>query len=184
MIREMAKLIIPENLKPQAKLQYIDKGGKNLRDEEEIINLCRDIKEAQDIEYGQCQKGSRGSSQTQPLTEEREKHDSAPCRKHDGAHQWKDCPENWHNKNCRTTSNDTPAASSSSSTQSKSSKGEVKCTESNTSPQNSTPVVRFNDIDSDDESANSSIASQGELMHIISKKSTKENLLQSPSSLC
>ena len=28
----MAKLTIPENLKPQAKLKYIDKGGKNLRE--------------------------------------------------------------------------------------------------------------------------------------------------------
>jgi hypothetical protein len=70
-IREMAKLIIPENLKPQAKLKHINKGGKNLRNKEEIIDLCRDIKEVLDIEHGQRQKGSRGSSQTQPSTEER-----------------------------------------------------------------------------------------------------------------
>jgi hypothetical protein len=53
----MEKLIIPKNLKPQAKLKYIDKGGNNLHDEEEIIDLCCDIKEVLDIEYGQHQKG-------------------------------------------------------------------------------------------------------------------------------
>jgi hypothetical protein len=107
------------------------------------------------------------------LIKEREKHNSALCCKHDGAHQWKDCPENWHNKNHRTTSNDTPAAYSSSSTQSKC---KVKRTELKTSQQNSPPIVRFDDIESDNESGNSSIASQGELMHIISKTSTEENL--------
>jgi hypothetical protein len=38
-ICEMAKLVIPENLKYQAKLKFVNKGGKNLCDEEEIINL-------------------------------------------------------------------------------------------------------------------------------------------------
>ncbi len=49
----MAKLVIPENLKYPAKLKFVNKGGKNLRNEEEIINLCRDIKEVLNIE---CQK--------------------------------------------------------------------------------------------------------------------------------
>ena len=44
-IREMAKLVIPENLKNQAKLKFVDKGGKNRCNNEEIIDLCCDIKE-------------------------------------------------------------------------------------------------------------------------------------------
>ena len=55
MFCEKAKLIIPENLKPPAKLKCSDKGRKNLCDGEEIIDLCRNIKEVLDIEYGQHQ---------------------------------------------------------------------------------------------------------------------------------
>ena len=115
-IREMAKLIIPENLKYQAKLKFVDKGGKNLRDEEEIIDLCRDIKEVLSIERQKDRCYNHHNSGSHQLSaEEKEKHDSAPCRKHDGAHKWKECPDNWHNKN-RVGSNHTPAASNSSST--------------------------------------------------------------------
>ena len=45
LICEMSKLIIPKNLKYQAKVKHVDKGGKNLCNEEGIIDLCQDIKE-------------------------------------------------------------------------------------------------------------------------------------------
>jgi hypothetical protein len=104
-IQEMAKHIIPQNLKYQAKIKYIDKDGKNLHHEEGIIDLCRSIKEVLDNEYNYHQKekscngkGPRGSTQNNLSAEEREKCDSAKCQKHDGAHKWKDCLEIWHNK--------------------------------------------------------------------------------------
>jgi hypothetical protein len=84
LIGEMAKLIIPENLKYQAKLKYVDKCGKNLRHEEEIIDLCRDIKELLDIEYNQHQRermrngnSTGGSTQSQLPPEAREKRDAS-----------------------------------------------------------------------------------------------------------
>ena len=47
----MARKIILQNLKPQAKLKYIKKGGKELHEEEEIYDLCHLISEVLDIEY-------------------------------------------------------------------------------------------------------------------------------------
>jgi hypothetical protein len=86
LIRKMVKLIIPENLKYQAKHKCVDKGGKNLRNKEEIIDLCCDIKEVLNIEYSQRQKermhngnGLGGSTQNKRFPEEREKRDAAPC---------------------------------------------------------------------------------------------------------
>jgi hypothetical protein len=46
-------LLTPKILKYQAKLKFVDKGGKNLCNEEEIIDLCHNIKEVLSIE---CQK--------------------------------------------------------------------------------------------------------------------------------
>lgn len=94
-ILKMAKLVIPKNLKYQAKRKFIDKGSKNLCNEEEIIDLCHDIKEVLNMECQKerfCNHHSSGSNQLSP--EEREKRDSAPCQKHNGAHKWKECPEN------------------------------------------------------------------------------------------
>jgi hypothetical protein len=95
--------------------------------------------------------------------------------KHDGAHTWKDCPENWCNKN-RAIFNDTPTTSNSASTQNRSNRGKVKSTEYVTSHQNNSPMVKFDNVESDDESAISSIASQGELMNIVSMTPTKQSL--------
>ncbi len=135
----MAKLVIPENLKYPAKLKFVDKGRKNLCDEEEIINLCCNIKEVLNIK---CQKdrfcNHHGSTSNQVSPEERERRDSAPCRKYNGAHKWKDCPDNWHNKNA--TSNDIPTASNSTPNRNRSSKGEVHSTEIETTHPHS-PMV-------------------------------------------
>jgi hypothetical protein len=93
------------------------------------------------------------------------------------SHQWKVCPENWHNKNRCTTSYGIPTASNTLSTQNKSSKGKVRSTESEESQsKDPTPIVRFEDIESDIESEESSFTSQGELMHIITSSSKKESL--------
>ena len=49
-IREMVRKIIPQTLKPQARLKYVDKGGKQLREQEDIFELCRTISDVLSIE--------------------------------------------------------------------------------------------------------------------------------------
>ena len=44
-IRDMARKIIPKNLKPMARLKYIDKGGKELRDKQDILDMMETITE-------------------------------------------------------------------------------------------------------------------------------------------
>ena len=171
-IREMAKLVIPENLKYQAKLKFVNKGGKNLRDEEEIIDLCRDIKEVLNIERQKDRfYNHHHSTSNQISAEERERCDSAPCQKHNGVHKWKDCPDNWHNKS--TTANDNPSASNSTS-RTRGGKGEVHITEKVI--HSDSPMVTFDEVEADDESATSSIISRGELMNIVSTTTSNKKL--------
>ena len=40
LIHQMARKIIPQTLKPQARLKYVNKGGKLLREQEDIFGLC------------------------------------------------------------------------------------------------------------------------------------------------
>jgi hypothetical protein len=51
-MHEMARKIIPQNLKPQARFTYIKQGGKELHDKEEIIALCQHITGVLRTEYG------------------------------------------------------------------------------------------------------------------------------------
>lgn len=176
-IRDMARKIIPRNLKTSARLKYLDKAGDELRDKEDIIALCARISYVLSAEVeaerkrkqDERSRNNSGDNQNQNgntnlSDEEKEKRDSAPCRKHNGAHQWKDCPENWHNKNRHTHSSTTPTTSTTSSARTlKSDKGEVKSTESEAAQSHEgTPIIRFQDnIESDDESTASSNISRG-----------------------
>ena len=44
-IREMIRKILPKNLKPKARLRYLDKGGKDKSSADEAIDLCLNIEE-------------------------------------------------------------------------------------------------------------------------------------------
>jgi hypothetical protein len=103
-VQEMAKRIIPKNLKTAANPKYYDKCGDNLRDKEEIIELCCRIstmlkREANasfdNRENHENRNNSRPRGDKANSNHVTENRDAAPCRKHDGAHQWKDCPDNW-----------------------------------------------------------------------------------------
>ena len=50
-LRDMARKIIPKNLKPSAKLKYIDKGGKELRDKQDILDMMETITEVLEVEH-------------------------------------------------------------------------------------------------------------------------------------
>ena len=47
----MARKIIPQSLKPQARLKYMKKDGKELGKEEEIYKLCHLVSEILDVKY-------------------------------------------------------------------------------------------------------------------------------------
>lgn len=170
-MREMARKIIPKNLKANARLKYLDKGIDDLRDRDEILKECARITDVLDAEAEierekkNKQRNERGDGGNHKNDNEKsnpgneEKKQSQPCRKHDGAHLWKDCPDNWHNKN-----KDKDAEKQTHSNRNK--RGEVKSTESGNS--NKTPLVRFaeSDVEAEDESDDESRVSRGELMEI------------------
>lgn len=47
-------------------------------------------------------------SQNQNTAKEREKNENTSCRTHDGSHKWKDCLNNWKNRNVPTTAANLP----------------------------------------------------------------------------
>jgi hypothetical protein len=84
---------------------YYDKCGNKLHDKEDIIKLCHRIstmlKQEANANHANHKNRniSRSRSNKANSNDARESKDAAPCRQHDGAHQWKDCPDNWQSKN-------------------------------------------------------------------------------------
>ena len=84
-------------------IEYIRSGGEDLMDEEEILMkieelnmhllLCRkvEIQNTKKVQGGEtkCKKKDESSCTT---------YESTACRIHDGAHLWKDCPDDNFNK--------------------------------------------------------------------------------------
>jgi hypothetical protein len=175
--REMARRVIPKNLKTAASLKFYDKGGDELRDRNDILELCRRIttllrRESDANNQPNNRNGGRDRT-NQGATNNannRERKNAAPCRKHNGAHTWGECPNNWRNQNSSGNGGQAPPrTTSSSSAPSSKKRGEVKSTESQSST-NEAAIVHFeSDCESDDESYCSSHASRGELMEIGSK---------------
>jgi hypothetical protein len=97
-IREMARQVIPNSLKHTAGLHFYDKGGEDLCDADEIIELCRKItasfKQEHNVSNNHSSNGGRNNrtSSNSGNSNSNTSRGSAPCRKHDGAHLWKDCP--------------------------------------------------------------------------------------------
>jgi hypothetical protein len=180
-IHEMVRKGIPQTLKPQAQLKFVQKGGKELHDEEEIYELCRRILDVLNVEYEMQQRqngksrgrgGSNNSSRNHSNSDDREKKDYAPCHKHDGTHKWKDCPNNWCNRN-GTPSYNAPASSNYNSNSSARARGQVNSTERNSHNPKDTPVVRF---DFDNKSMQGTRSFRGEVMEIKIRGTTKGNL--------
>ena len=107
-IIDMARKVVLRTLKPSARLKYINMGGPKLHNKTDIIELVSEISEIldaeQEVEQERRQKGNhndgnhnRGGNQANAQSN-KDKRDNAPCRKHEGKHKWKDCPDNWSNK--------------------------------------------------------------------------------------
>lgn len=103
--------------------------------------------------------------------------DAVPYRKHNGAHQWKDCPENWQNKDHSNGNDKNYTTASNSSAQNckanRRSRDEVTSTKSQQITNGSLMIPFDSDKEDDNESACSSHASCGELMEIIAKTDNK-----------
>jgi hypothetical protein len=188
-IPEKARRVIPNTLKNAASLRFYDKGGEDLRDANEIIKLCRKITTFLKREHnvssnrtgsgGQNNRTNSKGGNSGNNSSNNSNSSSAPCKKHDGAHLWKDCPDNWRNPNRNnanagtssqaSNSNSNANSTSQNSSSRKGPRGEVKSTE-NQRTTDSSPMVRFDDdCEADDESACSSHASWRELMEIVGK---------------
>ena len=85
LIREMERKVIPQTLKPQARLKYVDKGGNQLREQEDIFELCRTISDELSIKYeiqqhnNKSQNSNAGGNSTrnQRSSEDRKKKDTS-----------------------------------------------------------------------------------------------------------
>ena len=100
-IQEMARRVIPNTLKNAASLCFYDKGGEDLRDSNDIIKLCRKIttflKREHNVSSSRNSNGNcndKSSSNNGNSSNGNANGTSTPSRKHDGAHLWKDCPDN------------------------------------------------------------------------------------------
>lgn len=163
----MARRIIPKNLKTTPSLKFYDKDSDDLCDRVKIIDLCFRITtmlqrehDASSCKNLKSQNGNRSRNDKTTSGSNKDHKDAAPCRKHDEAHQWKDCPDIWHNKSSSNDGDQTSSQGSSSSAQTSNStqrlRGEVKSAEIR-HPSNGSPMVCFDsDQETDDDSACSS----------------------------
>ncbi|KAL3787430.1 hypothetical protein HJC23_001827 [Cyclotella cryptica] len=148
--REMARQVIPKNLKTAASLKEADANNQT---------------NSRNGNSGQNdQNTSNGSNDL-------ERRDAARRRKHDGAHHWKDCPDNWWNQASNNSRGQTKSRSPSSAqaNSSQKSQGEVKSTESQGSTNGLPMVCIESDCKADNKSCCSSHMSCGELMKIVAK---------------
>ena len=99
-IEETNKVIV-KSLPPKVMVKYFGEGGDDLEDEDDILELMQTIEnkfklkaeaaalelKANPKEHSNHSKGKEKSSDGCSKSGGKN-----PCRKHDGAHEWKDCP--------------------------------------------------------------------------------------------
>ena len=149
---ELNKIIV-KSLPAMAKRKYLVDGGDDLEDQADILELMTqlDTKFRLKKEFAELEKQSLNNKQGKSNQSSnngnnkggngngngKKSSNSNPCRKHDGAHEWKDCPDNKSNQN--KSKGDKDAAKE------KKSKGDLHSTKAAETPANKkTPVVRFN----------------------------------------
>jgi hypothetical protein len=100
-IEEMNKVIV-ESLPPKAMVKFVGEGGDDLEDEDDILELMQTIDnnfklkaEAAALEQKANPKGHSNHLKGKEKSSDGGSKSGGknPCRKHDGAHEWKDCPD-------------------------------------------------------------------------------------------
>ena len=162
-VREMARKIVPKTLKDNARLEYIKKGGKELQNEDDILETVQEVQDYLNAEH-EVSRGrqnprnnnndSRNQDRNRSNGGQGGETDPAMCRIHKD-HLWKDCPLNKKNKNPRKSQevNSTEGTEEPPPAESKKNKKEGE-----KDPKKKTTYVRFQDLeeDSEDEDCNES----------------------------
>ena len=91
--------IIPTTLKPTARVEYIKKGGKNLREQDEILDMLEEVTEGieaelelKNLQKQRCSHNQNGDSKRTPQNNDDK--DGNWCRIQNKKHLWKNCPNN------------------------------------------------------------------------------------------
>ena len=103
--------IIVKSLPPLAMWKYIEGGGDDLKDQANILKFMTQLntkfrlkKQFVEQEKNASGNNNNGGKSNNQLGKNGssgnggKKKQFNPCRKHDGAHEWKDCPDNSNNK--------------------------------------------------------------------------------------
>ncbi len=108
-IEDLNKIIV-NSLTPKAMYKYMGEGGDDLDDQTDILDLILMIntelqfnKETKALEQQQQSKKSNQNQQSNKKGESKGEQKKNPCRKHGGAHDYKDCPDH-KNKSGKLTS--------------------------------------------------------------------------------
>ncbi len=110
-IVELNKIIV-KSLPATARRKYMEDGGDDLEDQADILEMMTQLdkkfrlkKEFAELEKKSSNNNNNSNKQGKSQSSGskggngNEKKQSNPCKKHDGAHEWKDCPDNKANQN-------------------------------------------------------------------------------------
>ena len=99
--KDVYRNIIVQTLKPRPRVDYVKRGGKNLRNDDEALDLLEDIQEGieVEIEVNVDQKRRRGNENEHgnnctSTTNNDNNTQKNWCRIKDHNHFWKNCPDN------------------------------------------------------------------------------------------
>ncbi len=106
--KELIKKIIAWNLPGQIQIKFVSKGGDQetgLDKVKSLINACAKTVEVQK-EYKKFKKSKNKDMSSKKKGDQNNSKEKAgktnskpnPCRKHNGEHKWKDCPDNHKNQ--------------------------------------------------------------------------------------
>ena len=93
-----------KTLKPRARVDYVKRGGKNLRDQDDVLDLLEEVMEGIDVEIevdtdAKQRRNNNGNGdggggkKTAPKNDDDDANKNW-CKIHDGKHLWKNCPNN------------------------------------------------------------------------------------------
>jgi hypothetical protein len=114
-LRALNKIIV-KTLPLRAKVEFIKHGGEDLTTEEEILEIINDVDVCLELDdqVRRARKAERSHNHDKKRYEPKGKEESSTltttpgnnkessaCKLHDGAHLWKDCPDNKWNKNLK-----------------------------------------------------------------------------------
>jgi hypothetical protein len=110
LLTELNKIIV-KSLPTMAQRKYLIEGGNDLEDQADILEMMTQLNKKFRLkkEFAELEKNNNNNNNNNGKSNQssngnnkggnggRKKSTSNPCRKYDGAHEWKDCPDNKSN---------------------------------------------------------------------------------------